>query len=169
MKFYTSVERYGNRILYRGYDGAERIQKRVPFKPTLFVEGKGDWSTLEGKQVAPLELDSMKDATDFIKRYENIDTVKIYGMNNMVHQFITYAFPNDVNFDPNQIVVSTIDIEVASDQGFPEPDVANHPVISICIKSSKEDYFRVWALGDYEPKDNEIYNCLLYTSPSPRD
>ena len=158
MKFYTSVERYGNRILYRGYDGAERIQKRVPFKPTLFVEGKGDWSTLEGKQVAPLELDSMKDATDFIKRYENIDTVKIYGMNNMVHQFITYAFPNDVNFDPNQIVVSTIDIEVASDQGFPEPDVANHPVISICIKSSKEDYFRVWALGDYEPKDNEIYN-----------
>ena len=158
MKFYTSVERYGNRILYRGYDGAETIQKRVPFKPTLFVEGKGDWSTLEGKQVAPLELDSMKDATDFIKRYENIDTVKIYGMNNMVHQFITYAFPNDVNFDPNQIVVSTIDIEVASDQGFPEPDVANHPVISICIKSSKEDYFRVWALGDYEPKDNEIYN-----------
>ena len=158
MKFYTSVERYGNRILYRGYDGAERIQKRVPFKPTLFVEGKGDWSTLEGKQVAPLELDSMKDATDFIKRYDNIDTVKIYGMNNMVHQFITYAFPNDVNFDPNQIVVSTIDIEVASDQGFPEPDVANHPVISICIKSSKEDYFRVWALGDYEPKDNEIYN-----------
>ena len=158
MKFYTSVERYGNRILYRGYDGAERIQKRVPFKPTLFVDGKGDWSTLEGKQVAPLELDSMKDATDFLKRYENIDTVKIYGMNNMVHQFITYAFPNDINFDPNQIVVSTIDIEVASDQGFPEPDVANHPVISICIKSSKEDYFRVWALGDYEPKDNEIYN-----------
>ena len=158
MKFYTSVERYGNRILYRGYDGAERIQKRVPFKPTLFVDGKGDWSTLEGKQVAPLELDSMKDATDFIKRYENIDTVKIYGMNNMVHQFITYAFPNDISFDPNQIVVSTIDIEVASDQGFPEPDVANHPVISICIKSSKEDYFRVWALGDYEPKDNEIYN-----------
>ncbi len=158
MKFYTSVERYGNRILYRGYDGAERIQKRVPFKPTLFVDGKGDWSTLEGKQVAPLELDSMKDATDFLKRYENIDTVKIYGMNNMVHQFITYAFPNDINFDPNQIVVSTIDIEVASDQGFPEPDVANYPVISICIKSSKEDYFRVWALGDYEPKDNEIYN-----------
>ena len=79
-------------------------------------------------------------------------------MNNMVHQFITYAFPNDINFDPNQIVVSTIDIEVASDQGFPEPDVANYPVISICIKSSKEDYFRVWALGDYEPKDNEIYN-----------
>ncbi|MBM38461.1 MAG: DNA polymerase [Woeseia sp.] len=158
MKFYTSVQRYGNRILYRGYDGAERIQKRVPFKPTLFVDGKGDWSTLEGKQVAPLQMDSMKDATDFIKRYENIDTVKIYGMNNMVHQFITYAFPNDISFDPNQIVVSTIDIEVQSDQGFPEPDKADFPVTAICIKASKEDYFRVWALGDYEPKDNEIYN-----------
>ena len=27
MKFYTSIERYGNTILYRGYDGAERIKK----------------------------------------------------------------------------------------------------------------------------------------------
>ena len=158
MKFYTSVERYGNSILYRGYDGAERIKKRIPFKPTLFVNGESEWRTLEGKPVAPMTFESMRDATDFIKQYEHVPTMNVYGMNNFVSQFIAENFPADINFDQNQIVITTIDIEVASDEGFPEPDKADYPVISICTKSSKEDFFRVWGLGDYEPRENTIYN-----------
>lgn len=158
MKFYTSVERYGNTILYRGYDGAERIKKRIPFKPTLFVNGESEWRTLEGKSVAPMVFDSMRDATDFIKQYEHVPTVNVYGMNNFVSQFIAETFPSDIRFDQNQIVITTIDIEVASDEGFPEPDRADYPVISICTKSSKEDFYRVWGLGDYEPRDDTIYN-----------
>ena len=158
MKFYTSVERYGNTILYRGYDGAERIKKRIPFKPTLFVNGESEWRTLEGKSVAPMVFDSMRDATDFIKQYEHVPTVNVYGMDNFVSQFIAETFPSDIRFDQNQIVITTIDIEVASDEGFPEPDRADYPVISICTKSSKEDFYRVWGLGDYEPRDDTIYN-----------
>jgi DNA polymerase elongation subunit (family B) len=158
MKFYTSVERYGNSILYRGYDGAERIKKRIPFKPTLFVNGQSEWRTLEGKPVAPMTFDSMRDATDFIKQYQHVPTVNVYGMNNFVSQFIAETFPSDIKFDQNQIVITTIDIEVASDEGFPEPDKADYPVISICTKSSKEDFYRVWGLGDYEPREDTIYN-----------
>jgi DNA polymerase elongation subunit (family B) len=158
MKFYTSVERYGNSILYRGYDGAERIKKRIPFKPTLFVNGQSEWRTLEGKPVAPMSFDSMRDATDFIKQYEHVPTMNVYGMNNFVSQFIAETFPSDIKFDQNQIVITTIDIEVASDEGFPEPDKADYPVISICTKSSKEDFYRVWGLGDYEPREDTIYN-----------
>lgn len=158
MKFYTSVERYGNSILYRGYDGAERIKKRIPFKPTLFVNGQSEWRTLEGKPVAPMTFDSMRDATDFIKQYQHVPTMNVYGMNNFVSQFIAETFPSDIKFDQNQIVITTIDIEVASDEGFPEPDKADYPVISICTKSSKEDFYRVWGLGDYEPREDTIYN-----------
>ena len=159
MKFYTSVERYGNSILYRGYQDGERIKKRVPFKPTLYVTGQSEWKTLDGKEVAPMLFDSMRDATDFIKQYEYVPTMNVYGMNNFIYQYITENFPNDIKFDPKQIVVSTIDIEVESDEGFPEPDKADYPVISICIKSSKESFYRVWGLGDYNPElnDNEVY------------
>jgi DNA polymerase elongation subunit (family B) len=158
MKFYTSVERFGNSIFYRGYQDGERIKKRVPFKPTLYVTGQSEWKTLDGKDVAPMLFDSMRDATDFIKQYEHVPTMNVYGMNNFIYQYITENFPNDIKFDPKQIIVSTIDIEVASDEGFPEPDKADYPVISICTKSSKEDFFRVWGLGDYEPRENTIYN-----------
>ncbi len=165
MKFYTSVERFGNSIFYRGYQDGERIKKRVPFKPTLYVSSqtpsKGSlspWKTLDGKPVAPISFDSMREATDFIKQYEHVPTMQVFGMNNFVNQFITETFPNDIQFNRDQIVVSTIDIEVASDEGFPEPDQANYPIISICTKSSKENYFRVWGLGDYTPNENTIYN-----------
>ena len=158
MKFYTSVGRYGNTLMYRGYDGAERIKKRVPFKPTIFVNGDSEWKTLDGKSVAPIVCDSMRDATDTMKKYEGVDGMSVYGMNNYINQFITEVFPNDIKYDPNQIVVTTIDIEVASDAGFPEPATADYPVISICTKSSKEDFFRVWGLGDYTHDDKTIYN-----------
>ena len=50
-EFYTSVERYGNRLLYRGYDQeCKKVQKRVPYKPTLYLESKKpvtDWHSID--------------------------------------------------------------------------------------------------------------------------
>ena len=157
MRFYTDVTRYGNQMLYRGYKNGERIRERVKFKPTLFVNGQSEWRTLDNKPVAPMQFDSMKDATEFIKQYQHIPTVKTYGTTNYMHQFITDRFPEDITFNRDQIHVTTIDIEVQSDEGFPEPDKANYPVISICTKSSKESFYRVWGLGDYTPDENTVY------------
>ena len=36
--FYTSVERYGNNMLWRGYKDGERFSERVPFGPTLYLQ-----------------------------------------------------------------------------------------------------------------------------------
>lgn len=161
MDFYTSVNRFGNQLFYRGYSGGQQVKKKIPFKPTLFVNGDtgSGWSSLEGHSVEPIEFDSMRDATDFMKRYEYVENFKTYGMNNFVSQFIAQRYPNDIKYNRDDIVVSTIDIEVQSDEGFPEPDKADYPVISICIKSSKEDFFRVWGMGDYdmEKNENEVY------------
>ena len=157
MRFYTDVTRYGNQILYRGYKNGERIRERVKFKPTLFVRGESDWKTLDNHPVKPMQFESMRDATDFTKQFQHMPTVKTYGTTNYIHQFITDRFPEDITFNREQIHVTTIDIEVASDEGFPEPDKANYPVISICTKSSKESFYRVWGLGDFTPDENTVY------------
>ena len=161
MNFYTSVERFGNQLFYRGYSGGQQVKKRIPFKPTLFVNGDNGsgWTSLDGQPVEPMTFDSMRDATDFVKRYEHVDNFKTYGMNNFISQFIAEKFPDEIKYIRDNITVSTIDIEVQSDEGFPEPDKADYPVTSICIKSSKEDFFRVWGLGDYDPElnENQVY------------
>jgi DNA polymerase elongation subunit (family B) len=85
-----------------------------------------------------------------------VQNFKVYGNTNYVAQFIAKRFPDDVKFDMNHIAVGNIDIEVASDDGFPHPDQANHPVISIAYKSSKSGVYHVWGLNDYDYKKCEV-------------
>jgi DNA polymerase elongation subunit (family B) len=150
--FYTSISRYGNSLLYRGYEDGKRVKRKIPFKPTLYVKGKGNskFNALDGTNVDAIKLDSMREAKEFIEKYEGIDNFKIYGNTNYIAQFIAETFPGKIEFDRQKIRVHNIDIEVASDAGFPEPDQAAHPVTAICIKDSILNTYFVWALGDYD-------------------
>jgi DNA polymerase elongation subunit (family B) len=152
MRFYTNISRYGNNLLYRGYEDGRRIKRKIPFKPTLYVKGKGnsEFNALDGTNVDAIQLDSMREAKEFIEKYKDVQNFPIYGNTNYVAQFIAQEFPGEIKFDRNKIRVHNIDIEVASDEGFPEPDEAKHPVISIAIKDNVLDTYFVWALGDYD-------------------
>ena len=156
-KFYTNVLRVGNNILYRGYDNGEQIKKRVSFRPKLYKTGGGssEWKTLEGVPVMEKEYDSMSEATEEYKQYSNISNVKIYGQNNYTAQFISTFWPDEIKFDRNMVRVLNVDIEVASDDGFPEPREARHPVISIAIRKNDGNYW-VWGLNDYTPSRDDV-------------
>ena len=58
--------------------------------------------------------------------------------------------PGDIEFDRNLINVTSIDIEVESDAGFPEPEEAAHEITAIGMKNNIDDTYYVWALGEYD-------------------
>ena len=159
MKFYTSVSRIGDSIVYRGYEEGRRVKLRIPYSPTLFVSSNksSKWKTLDNKPVEPISFSTMKEATDFWKEYENVPNFTVYGTSNFVSQFVYDEFPNDISFERDRVNVVFIDIEVASDDGFPEPTEASKEVISICLKSSKNDVFIVWGCGDFD-QSKSIFN-----------
>ena len=163
MQFYTSISRYGNSLLYRGYEDGKRVKRKIPFKPTLYVKGKGNskYNALDGTNVDAIKLNSMREAKEFIEKYEGIDNFKIYGNTNYIAQFIAETFPGDITFEREKIRIHNIDIEVASDAGFPEPDQAAHPVTAICIKDSILDTYFVWALGDYDVTKSIMKTCQV--------
>ena len=158
MSFYTSVVKLGNSILYRGYnDHGVQIQHKYKFQPTFYAptrNTKSEWTTLDGTPVEPMQFDDMKSAKDFYDRMKNTDGTKIYGNERFVQQFITDKFPHDITFKKRLVNIVNIDIEVASDEGFPQPDQADYPIISIALKSSKSDVYHVWGLGDYNVDPN---------------
>ncbi|WJE87910.1 DNA polymerase [Phage C48C1] len=156
-KFYTNVSRIGNNILYRGYDSGKQIKTRVPFKPKLYVTGDSpsDWRSLDGQSMVEMQFETMKEATEFSQKYRDVSNFKVFGQNNYVAQFISEYWPDDIKFDREQVRVLNIDIEVASDSGFPEPEVAEHPVISISIRKNDGTYW-VWGLNDYTPKREDV-------------
>ena len=153
MDFYTSVNRYGNDILLRGFKQGKRIAQKIRFMPTLYTPTEKDtgWKTLTGQNVMPRGFDTMRDAADFMKQYDGVDNVIVFGTTNYITQFITENWPKEIKFERDKINVTTLDIEVASDQGFPGPDEAAHTVISIASKNNIDGIYYVWGLEDYDP------------------
>lgn len=153
MNFYTSVSRYGNQILYRGYEDGQQVDRKIPYMPTLFTPSTKEtgWNNLQNLPVQPVTFDTMRDAGDFIKKYEGVDNFPIYGTTNYVTQFITDRFPNEIKFDRDKINVVSLDIEVHSEDGFPFVENAAHPVTAITMKSNQSNTYYVWGLGDYDP------------------
>ena len=156
MSFYTNVTKLGNSILYRGYnDSGAAIMHKYKFQPTFYAptREKTEWKGLDGTPVMPLEFEDMKSGKDFFDRMKNTLGTKIYGNERFVQQFITNKFPDEIKFKKRLVNIVNLDIEVASDDGFPSPDVAEHPIISISLKSSKSSIYHVWGLGDYTPAE----------------
>jgi len=157
LKFYTNVARYGNTLLYRGFKDGQRDQRKVKFKPTLHVvDANSKHTALDGTKVSPIQLEGMREAKDFLDMYKDMPNFKIYGNTNYVAQFIQEEFPSNISFDREVINVTSIDIEVASEDGFPMPERAEYPVISICIYSNKDQMYRVWGLKEYNNTRSDV-------------
>ena len=161
-KFYTSVASVGNNILYRGVEDGRRVKFKIDYSPTLFLPSKKEspWKTLKGENLEPIKLGGIRDARDFIKRYDEVENFKIYGMNRFEYAFITEQHGGMVDWEMDQISIGVVDIEVGSENGFPDPYIAGQPITAICIK-----YFDgtcvVFGCGDYEVKGTEKYiKCL---------
>lgn len=151
--FYTNVAKYGKNILYRGYDdNGKRIEKKIAFEPTLFVETHeySEWKSLYGHNIKPRKFKTMKGANEFISKYSDVDNLKIFGNSNFVIQFISEFFAGKIDYDRKHIRIGNIDIEVYSEDGFPHPDEANFPITSIAYKDSKLNKYKLWAYKTFD-------------------
>jgi DNA polymerase elongation subunit (family B) len=162
-EFYTNVARYGSSILYRGYKDHLLIQKKIKYEPTFHIPGKDDdenFRALDGCPVGSIKPGTMRECKDFIDKYKDVSNFNVYGTTNYVHQYLSETFERDIKFDPAKICVRTIDIEVASPDGFPEPAVAGYPVITITLKDSNKSTFHTWGLYDFDP--SKVSHSVLY-------
>ena len=139
-------------LLYRGYDNGKRIQQKIKYKPTLYVSTNRPttWKALDGTPVGEVHFDSMREANEWVQRNKDVAGRDIFGNTRYISAFINDEFPGHIEFNRNLINVTTIDIEVQSDDGFPEPDRADNVVTAITIKNNIDNTYYVWGLGDYD-------------------
>ena len=155
-KFYTNVERWGNQILWRGYDDQGRFQRKVTFKPKMFTTGnpKKEASTyrslIGNKELYPINFDTMRSAKDFVDEYKDVGGMEIFGNTNMVAQFIQHNYPNEITFDQEKVNIVSFDIEVDISDGYPNMDEADKEITSIAYKSSKSDKYILLGRKDYD-------------------
>ena len=159
MKFYTNVEQAGNRLLVRGYEGGQPFSYRVPFSPTLYVPTKNysEWRTLEGDCVEPINMGSINEAKEFIKKYKEVEEFPIYGNSRYLYQYIAQEHPEEeIRYDVSNIRVFTIDIETAAENGFPNIETADQEILAISIKDSYTGRIVVFGARPFDNKDSMV-------------
>lgn len=138
-------------MLVRGVENGTRFNRKVKYEPTIFVPTteETEWKSMRGVPVAPI-TQGMKETREFLKQYEDVPNFTIHGNNNFVTQYINDTHPGKIPFDISKINIATVDIEVASDDGFPEPQLAEKIVTAITIKQNVTDTYYTWAYGEWE-------------------
>ena len=161
MKFYTNVQLVGDNFLVRGYDNGKHFMTREKFYPTLFVPSKrkSKYKTLTGEHVEPVNPGTVRESREFIKRYDGVENFSVYGNDRYIYQYISEMYPEEeVKFDISKIKLTTLDIEVKSENGFPDVESAAEEILLITIQDYTTKQIRTWGQGPFNNKqDNVIY------------
>jgi DNA polymerase elongation subunit (family B) len=156
--YYTNVASVGNNILFRGVKNGRRVKLKIGYSPTLFLPSKKptQFKTLEGEYLEPMKFETIREARDFVKRYEEVSNFKIYGQTRYEYAFIADENQGMVDWNMDDISVAICDIEVGSENGFPDPYLANEPITAICTTFLK-GATTVFGCGDYVTQGTEKY------------
>ena len=157
MNFYTNVTQWGNLLKIREVVNGQRITRKVKYKPTLYstVAEPTEWKTLDGKFVAPVQHDTMKEAREWVANYKNQPGL-VHGSTMFAYNYIADEYPNRVDYDIDQILIVTIDIEVQCENGFPNPTDAIEPLLSITVKNHQSKKFVVWGVGKFNNNRDDV-------------
>jgi DNA polymerase elongation subunit (family B) len=159
MKFYTNVQMVGDHFLVRGYENGQSFMTREKFYPTLFVPSKKKtkYKTLTGDYVESIQPGSVRDCREFIKKYDGVEGFKIYGNDRYIYQYISDNYPEDqIKFDISKIKLVTIDIEVASENGFPDVESAAEEMLLITIQDYNTKNIITWGVGPFLNKQKNV-------------
>ena len=155
--FYTNISVYGKYILFRGVENDKRVRRKIEYRPTfhLLSREQTNLKTLNGESVKPIQPGTIPECREFLERYESVDNFPVFGNNRYEYAYIADAYPDDILWDFSKISIAYIDIEVESENGFPEPKDANESITAITIKI-KDNYF-VFGCGDYVKHRDDVH------------
>jgi len=160
--FYTNVQALGGKILYRGVKDGKRIKLKIDYEPQLYLparNGKGTHKSLDGLDLVPKRFDGIHEAREYVKQYDGLPGApKIYGNTGYQYAFIAEQHSEMVDWEQDKVSVAIIDIEVGSENGFPDPYLANEPITAIAL-TFLNGHTYVFGCGDF---NNDNPNSVTY-------
>jgi DNA polymerase elongation subunit (family B) len=149
----------GNKFLVRGYENGKHVMFKEEYSPTLYVPSKREteYKTLDGEFVEPIKPGSVKDCREFYKKYEDVEGFKIYGNDRYICQYISDKYQEEeIKFDISKIKLTTIDIEVAAEHGFPDTESCSEEILTITIQDYATKQIMTWGVKPFENKQKNV-------------
>ena len=160
LRFYTFAAQVGNYIHVRGWDDSQggHFNEKVPFKPTLFVLSPKEtkFKTLDGRYVAPVNPGKIKECKEFIEDYKDIEGTQVFGMERFLFQYLSKEFDGEIEYDSEKVKLWSLDIETASENGFPKPELAEEEVLLITLKNFHTKKIITFGSRPYTPTRDDV-------------
>ena len=162
MSFYTNVQLVGDNLLYLGYEDGQRIQRKFKFSPTLFVvtDKQTKQKTLDGRYAKPIKFGSIKEAKGFIEQYKEVQNFEVHGYDRYLYQFISEEFPKEIDYEFKNLKTTSLDIEVACENGFPNVQECSQPLLSITVQDYLSRKIKVWGTKPYTNNRDDVEYVL---------
>ncbi len=162
MSFYTNVQLVGDNLLYLGYENGQRIQRKFKFAPTLFVvtDKKTKHKTLDGRYAKPIRFESVREARAFAEKYKHIENFEVHGYDRYLYQFISKEFPKEIDYEIKSLKITSLDIEVACENGFPNVQECSQPLLSITVQDHLSRKIKVWGTKPYTNNRDDVEYVL---------
>ena len=135
------------------------MKERIDYSPSLFLPSKRitNYTNLEGEYLDQKIFTDIRTAREFIKQFDGVPTSPvIHGQTRYEYAFIADEHRGMVDYDFEKVLIGVIDIEVGSENGFPDPYEANEPITAIAITYLNDKTY-VFGCGVYETQGDEIY------------
>ena len=152
MKFYTSVIPHKGKLLVRGVNEDGKHKKyKINYQPSLFVpvQKETKYKTLDGRYVEKITHESIWEARKWIDEYKDVSNFEYFGNTRYQYPYIADEFPDKINWNIKQIRILTIDIECESENGFPDPNLAEEPLICITVKDHTSKRIIVFGMNNF--------------------
>jgi DNA polymerase elongation subunit (family B) len=139
-----------------------RITEKYPFKPYLYVEdanGK-DGISLYNTPLRKVEFSDKKARDHFC-----LSNLKTYGNLPPTQQFLIDKYHGQnkkSEFSLFPLKIYSLDIETFSENGFPDPKIANDTITLISVHNSIDNTIHTFGLAnDYNTSDDRVfYKCF---------
>ena len=155
MHFYTNVAQHKGKILVCGYDNGKRYKEEVPYKPYLFVPSNKEskYRAIDGTNVQRKMFDTIYGARKYFDEYGKVDNFNIYGLTQYAYTYIHDTFPN-IKYDTNLIRTAVLDIEVCTEEKFPDMQEADCKITAITLMYNNITF--ALGYGDFTTDDNTV-------------
>jgi DNA polymerase elongation subunit (family B) len=156
--FYTNVQSVAGHILYRGVLDGKRVKQKIEYSPSLYISTnkKSEYRSLDGEPLMRKIFGNIYEAKDYLDKFKDVSNSRIFGNTRYEYAYIAEQHPDMVEWDQDKILVAVVDIEVGSENGFPDPYDANEPITAIAITYMGSPPI-VLGCGDYEVQGDETY------------
>lgn len=156
-------------MLVRGYRDGKRYSQEVAYKPYVFLHVPPDWEdppgvakykTLDGRLVSRKDFDSVWEAREFIKQYQDVSGFEIHGYDDWVTTYIYDTWHAGVDYDPSVVRVLVIDIEVSTEGGM-DPGVidrADRPITTVSVRQGRERL--AFGYRDFVPEPGDEFTYI---------